>query len=86
MITLGIDIGTTRIKVLALDVATGRTLALESAGTPVQRDQDGDAHRPAEILQTVIDLTARVVAALPAPKAVAAPCRLCSSSRAVRWW
>ena len=29
MITLGIDVGTTHTKVLALDIETGRTLALE---------------------------------------------------------
>ena len=49
MITLGVDVGTTRIKVLALDVATGRTLALEAAETPVRRDAHGEAHRPAEV-------------------------------------
>jgi len=74
MITLGIDVGTTHTKVLALDVSDGRTLALESASTPVHRDADGDAHRPLEILQTVLDLVGRVVAALPGESAVAALC------------
>ena len=59
MITLGVDVGTTRIKVLALDVASGRTLALEAAETPVRRDTHGEAHRPAEVLETVIALLAR---------------------------
>ncbi len=74
MITLGIDIGTTHTKVLALDVAEGRTLALESAATPVHRDAGGEAHRPSEVLQVVIELACRVVAALPDRSAVSALC------------
>ncbi len=72
MITLGVDIGTTHTKVLALDMADGRTLGLESATTPVHRDPDGEAHRPLEILETVTDLTRRVVAALPEASTVIA--------------
>lgn len=72
MITLGVDVGTTRIKVLALDVATGRTLALEAAETPVRRDAQGEAHRPAEVLEIVIDLLTRVSRALAPGTEVAA--------------
>ena len=72
MITLGVDVGTTRIKVLALAVATGQTLALEAAETPVVRDSLGEAHRPAEIQETVIDLVTSVAASLHRPGEVAA--------------
>ncbi len=73
MITLGVDVGTTYTKVLALDLETGRTLALESAPTPVVRDAAGEAHRPAQVLEVVLDLTAAVIRRLPAgaqPKAL----------------
>lgn len=72
MITLGIDVGTTHTKVLALDVGTGVVGALESAPTPVIRDAQGEAHRPAEVLENVLRLVARVVEALPDPGAVRA--------------
>jgi sugar (pentulose or hexulose) kinase len=65
VITLGIDIGTTHTKVLAIDVQSGRTLALEAVPTPVHRDPDGEAHRPAEVLDVVRGLLRRVAAVLP---------------------
>ena len=68
------DVGTTRIKVLALDVAGGRTLALEAAETPVRRDARGEGHRPAEVLETVITLLADVTRSLEHPGEVAALC------------
>jgi xylulokinase len=75
VITLGVDVGTTRIKVLALDVATGRTTALETAETPVRRDLHGEAHRPVEVLETVIHLLAGVSRALdPGTEVVALSC------------
>ncbi len=74
MITLGVDVGTTHTKVLALDVRSGRTLALESASTPVVRDADGEAHRPAEVLQTVLGLVENVAGRLPDRGAVEALC------------
>lgn len=77
MITLGVDVGTTHTKVLALDVEAGRTRALESAATPVVRGSDGEAHRPAQVLETVLDLTASVVEQLPAG---ARPSALCVAS------
>ena len=40
VITLGIDIGTTHTKVLALDVESGRTLALQAVPTPVHRSAE----------------------------------------------
>jgi xylulokinase len=74
MITLGIDVGTTHIKVLALDIEHGRRLALESAATPVVRDAAGEAHRPADVLETVLRLLRSVVRQLPPSEPVAALC------------
>lgn len=74
MITLGIDIGTTHTKVLALDTSTGRTLACTSAPTPIERSPDGEAHRPAAILGTVLELIAAAVSTLDDPGAVRALC------------
>lgn len=72
MITLGIDVGTTHTKVVALEIDSGRTLALEAAPTPVHRDTAGEAHRPADLLELVMALAERVVAALPDPGSIAA--------------
>ena len=74
MIALGIDVGTTHTKVLALDVASGATLALESATTPVRKDAAGEAHRPADVLATVIELIGRVAGCLDDPGAVRTLC------------
>jgi xylulokinase len=65
VITLGIDVGTTHTKVLALDVSDGRTLALAAAPTPVVRAGVGEAHRPGAILELAIELVAQVTARLP---------------------
>ena len=74
MITLGVDVGTTHIKVLALDIEAGRTLALASAETPVVRDSEGEAHRPGEVLDTVVSLLRSVVGQLPDPTITRALC------------
>jgi xylulokinase len=74
VITLGIDVGTTHTKVLALDVDSGRTLALESAPTPTRTDADGEVHRPTEVLALVHTLTSRVAAGLPDPTMITALC------------
>jgi xylulokinase len=74
MITLGVDVGTTRVKVLALDITHGRRLALRAAETPVRRHALGEAHPPGEVLETVVRLLADVTAVLPEPEAVAAVC------------
>ena len=74
MLTLGVDVGTTHTKVLALDLETGRTLALESGSTPVVDDAHGEAHRPTEVLDTVLLLLDSVVGQLPDPGAVQALC------------
>ena len=74
MITLGIDVGTTHTKVLALEIGTGRTLAVESAPTPVLRDDAGEAHRPAQVLETVLELMDSTVRRLPAGASVDALC------------
>ncbi len=74
MIALGIDVGTTHTKVLALDVTSGATLALESASTPVRRDGAGEAHRPADVLATVVELIGRVAGALDDSGAIRAVC------------
>ena len=65
MITLGVDVGTTRTKVLALDIDTGRTVAFAASPTPVRRSPAGEAHRPAEVLRTVFELLADVASQLP---------------------
>jgi sugar (pentulose or hexulose) kinase len=74
MIALGIDVGTTHTKVLALDVATGATLALESGPTPIRKDDAGEAHRAADVLELVIDLIGRVVRAIDDADDVVALC------------
>ena len=74
MITLGVDVGTTHTKVLALEIETGRTLALESAATPVVRDAAGEAHRPAQVLEVVLELVGAVVDRLPAGATLDALC------------
>jgi xylulokinase len=74
VITLGIDVGTTHTKVLALDVEHGRTVALEAAPTPVHRDHHGEAHRPTEVLELVIKLATSVVATLADVSAVRSLC------------
>lgn len=74
MITLGIDVGTTHTKVLALDLDRGRSVGLASAPTPIRRDADGEAHDAADILDTVVDLVRQVVAGVPEPDAIGALC------------
>jgi xylulokinase len=74
VITLGIDIGTTHTKVLALDVESGRTLALQAVPTPVHRSAEGEAHRPAEVLDIVVGLLRQVTASLPAGAEIGALC------------
>ena len=75
VITLGIDVGTTHTKVLALDIASGRHPGPRSphrrrcATTPT-----GEAHRAADVLETVIELMARVAASLDGAGHVAALC------------
>jgi xylulokinase len=64
VIALGIDVGTTHTKVLALDIEQGRTLAIEAAPTPVHRDADGDVRRPADVLDTVLELMTRIIGRL----------------------
>jgi len=64
VIALGIDIGTTHTKVLALDIEHGHTLAIEAVPTPVRRDTDGDIRRPADVLDTVVELLSRVIVRL----------------------
>jgi xylulokinase len=74
MITLGVDVGTTHTKVLALDAEAGLVLATEAAATPVVADGAGSAHRPAQVLETVVDLARRVVGRLAVPARVRALC------------
>ena len=72
MITLGIDIGTTHTKVLALDATAGRTLAVEVAPTPAVHDAHGDSRQADEVLDTVVALLARVAHGLEEPRRVRA--------------
>lgn len=74
MIAIGVDIGTTRTKVLGLDIGSGETRALESAPTPMQQGVDGDAHQAVDVLETVIELMAGVSATLDAGDQVTAIC------------
>ena len=63
---IGIDVGTTHTKVIAVDITDGATAALASATTPVVAEVQGEAHRPAQILEVVIELLSSVVEQLPA--------------------
>jgi len=74
VICLGVDIGTTHTKALALDVATGRTLALKTASTPMHQDEHGHSHRATDVLEVVIELLAGVVGSLDDPGAIVALC------------
>jgi sugar (pentulose or hexulose) kinase len=74
VICLGVDIGTTHTKALALDVATGRTLALKTAPTPMRQDEHGQAHRATDVLEVVIELLTGVVDSLEDAEAVVALC------------
>lgn len=74
MISLGIDVGTTHTKVLALEVSSGVTLALYSEPTPVILDLKGAARRPRDVLDVVIGLISRVVSELDTPADVVAIC------------
>jgi sugar (pentulose or hexulose) kinase len=65
VISLGVDVGTTRIKVLAVDIDRRAGLALRTAPTPVRRDADGEAHDPSAILEAVVSLLADTAKALP---------------------
>lgn len=57
-ISIGLDVGTTNTKALALDVSTGEALSLASAGTPVMASRHGDLRDGAR----VIELATRVLA------------------------
>jgi sugar (pentulose or hexulose) kinase len=72
VITLGIDIGTTHTKALALDVETSRTLALEAVPTPVNKDADGEVRRAGDVLDVVVGLIAAITSSLPDDREVAA--------------
>lgn len=74
MITLGVDVGTTHTKVLALDIDTGERLALEAAPTPMTHHSDGDSHHASDVLETAVALIAAAVKALPAGVRVEALC------------
>ena len=74
MIALGIDVGTTHTKVLALEIGSGRTLVVESAPTPMRKDSDGEAHRAADVLETVVELVAAVATSLDDASIVTALC------------
>ncbi len=63
---IGIDVGTTHTKVIAVDITAGVTAALASAATPVVAERQGEAHRPAQILEVAVGLLRSVVQQLPA--------------------
>ena len=65
MIALGIDLGTSSVKVLALD-GQGHTLALGKAGYPVESPQPGWAESdPARWWQAAVEAVRSVVVQLP---------------------
>lgn len=55
-LTLGIDIGTTRMRALLLDPRHREVVAVVSARTPVDRHPDGDRRDPNEVWSAVTDL------------------------------
>jgi xylulokinase len=74
MIYLGIDVGTTHTKVLALDADSGERLALAATATPMTHRDAGDAHHAQDVLEAVVGLLVRVVAEVPSPARIAALC------------
>jgi sugar (pentulose or hexulose) kinase len=72
VIALGIDIGTTHTKVVALDAERGTVLERETAATPVRRDGDGEQRDALEVVDLVAELVRRVADRLRSPDAVAA--------------
>ena len=65
---LGIDIGTTNSKVIALDGVSGRTVASAAAATPTVRlGPDHIEHDPDELWTVVAGLVRTVVAAATEP-------------------
>jgi sugar (pentulose or hexulose) kinase len=83
VITLGVDVGTTHTKALAFDALLGRPLGVEVAPTPSVRDADGDAHRPAEVLATVVSLLRRLAGSIDDPARVASICAASVGEEAV---
>ena len=59
---------------LSEPVNLSEELATEAAATPVVADGAGSAHRPAQVLETVVDLARRVVGRLAVPARVRALC------------
>lgn len=71
MISLGVDIGTTHTKVLALDAEHGTVLERETAATPVRRDGAGEQRDALEVVDLVASLVRRVAERLRWPDDVA---------------
>jgi xylulokinase len=59
---VGIDVGTTRIKVLVYDGDRGQCLAQADAETPVMTTELGLVHRPGDLLRVVMDTVATALA------------------------
>lgn len=59
-VVIGVDVGTTHIKVVALSV-TGRLVSVARAPTPLGRDEYGDCHDPDRIVETVCALIGEVI-------------------------
>lgn len=74
MLVLGIDVGTTHTKVLALDTERGTTVALEAGPTPMRKDETGDAHAAGDVLDAVIESIAALVRRLDRADAIKALC------------
>jgi len=70
-ILIGIDVGTTNSKAIALDAASGRTLASAQAPTPkLPRPENRIEHDPEALWSTVVGLLREVVAQVPQPDAI----------------
>jgi xylulokinase len=54
--TVGLDIGTTRTKVVLRSVGRGHAISSVSAPTPVMRCSDGDRRDPYQVMETVTHL------------------------------
>ncbi|WP_173923104.1 FGGY family carbohydrate kinase [Agromyces sp. Marseille-P2726] len=59
-ITLGLDIGTTRMKAVVYDAAAGMAMASVSLATPVVRDAAGDRRDPEAVWLSTVELCHRL--------------------------
>lgn len=58
---IGVDIGTSNIKVIIYDEAINQIIAKQIEKTPVHKDEHGFVHRPSEIYDIVLRLIKQVI-------------------------